>query len=44
MKRVSVGLLILARMAAQDAGALRPTEVTRPVDLIAIGDADMGRL
>ena len=37
MKRVSVGLLILARMAAQAAGAERPTLVTRPVLLIAMG-------
>src|SRR4029434_9322941 len=35
--RVSVGLLTFARMAAQDAGAVRPTDVTRPLESSATG-------
>jgi hypothetical protein len=35
MKRVSLGLVILARNAAQAAGALKPTEVTSPVRRMA---------
>lgn len=38
-KRVSLGFVSLARIAAQDDGALNPTAVTRPVETIASEDA-----
>src|SRR6185369_163105 len=43
MKRVSNGFEIFARKAQQEAAAVRPTDVTRPVPTIATGVELMAR-